>query len=254
MEQRFKHKTVIVTGAAGNIGEGVVRRFSAEGANVVLAARTTAKLEALAAELDPQRTLSVTTDVTSQPDIQAMAQAAVDRFGTIDVLVSNAGVGIIKPFEELTLDDWQANLDVNLTSAFLGAQACLPHLKTTKGCIVHNASASGLGGDPGMTPYNAAKAGLINFTRGLAFDLGPYGIRVNAVAPSMTLPEGVSHPMLTPEFLNRFQDRRALAGHSTPDDIGAAMTFLASSDARFITGVTLPIDGGITASSGQPRF
>ena len=136
----------------------------------------------------------------------------------------------------------------------LGAQACLAHLKRSRGTIIHTGSASGLGGDPGMVPYNAAKAGLVNFTRGLAFDLGPYGIRVNTVAPSLTFPDGAEHPMLTPEFLAGFDERRALPGHSTPDDIAAAIAFLASGDARFITGVTLPIDGGITAGSGQPRF
>jgi meso-butanediol dehydrogenase / (S,S)-butanediol dehydrogenase / diacetyl reductase len=106
-----------------------------------------------------------------------------------------------------------------------------------------------------MSAYNASKGAVVNLTRGLAFDLGPCGIRVIAVTPSITCPEGISHPRLAnTDFLNRFQDRRALQGHATPDDIAGAVTFLASADARFITGVILPVDGGITAGSGQPRF
>ena len=255
MEQRFAGQTVIVTGASGNIGEGIIRRFAAEGANVVLTGRNKDKLEALAGTLDPDRTAVVPADVTREADVQALADEAAARFGRIDVLVSNAGVGYLSPFEDLTIEDWRRVIDTNLTGCFLGAQACLSHLKRAKGSIIQIASASGLGGDVGMSAYNASKGAVVNLTRGFAFDLGPCGIRVNAVAPSITYPQGISHPRVAnTDFLNRFQDRRALQGHATPDDIAGAVTFLASADARFITGVILPVDGGITAGSGQPRF
>jgi meso-butanediol dehydrogenase/(S,S)-butanediol dehydrogenase/diacetyl reductase len=224
MEQRFAGQAVIVTGASGNIGAGIIRRFAAEGANVVLTGRNKDKLEALAGTLNPDRTAVVPADVTREADVQALADEAAARFGGIDVLVSNAGVGYLSPFEDLAIEDWRRVIDANLTSCFLGARACLPYLKRAKGSIIQIASASGL---------------------------GPCGIRVNAVTPSITYPEGISHPRLADtDFLNRFQDRRALQGHATPDDIA----FLASADARFITGVILPVDGGITAGSGQPRF
>lgn len=255
MEQRFTGKTVIVTGASGNIGQGIARRFAAEGANVVLTSRSKDKLETLAAELDPQRTAVVAADVTREADMQHLAQQAADRFGGVDVLVSNAGVGHLELFEDLSLADWRRVVDTNLTSCYFGAQACLPYLEDSQGSIIHVASASGLGGDVGMSAYNASKGAVVNLTRGLAFDLGPRGIRVNAVAPSITYPDGISHPRLEDTgFLDRFQDRRALQGHATPDDIAGAVAFLASADARFITGAILPVDGGITAGSGQPRF
>ncbi len=111
--------------------------------------------------------------MTREADVQALADEAAPRFGGIDVLVSNAGVGYLSPFEDLTIEDWRRVIDTKLTSCFLGAQACLPHLKRAKGNIIQIASASGLGGDVGMSAYNASKGAVVNLTRGLAFDLGP---------------------------------------------------------------------------------
>lgn len=254
MEQRFEGRTVVVTGASSGIGVGIARRFTAEGANVVIAARRKDRLDALAAELGPERVFAVGTDVTRQQDVQAMIDAGAERFGGIDVLVSNAGLGLAKPFEQTTLEDWRLVQGTNLDSCFFGAQAALPHLKESRGSIVQIASASGLGGDRQLTAYNAAKGAVVNFTRGLAFDLGPHGIRVNTVAPSLTIgPEHRDHPGLD-QLVEKFNPRRALPGYSTPADIGAAVAFLASGDARFITGVILPVDGGISAGSGQPNL
>ncbi|MFG3331301.1 SDR family NAD(P)-dependent oxidoreductase [Streptomyces tendae] len=254
MEQRFEGRTVVVTGASSGIGVGIARRFAAEGANVVLAARRKDHLDVLAAELGADRTLAVATDVTSQDAMQEMTQAAVDRFGTLDVLVSNAGMGLGRVFEEMTLRDWRLVMNTNLDSCFFGAQAALPHLKQSRGSIVQIASASGLGGDRMLTAYNAAKGAVVNLTRGLAFDLGPFGVRVNTVAPSLTLDEEDAGRPDAAGLIERFDQRRALTGFSTPADIAAAVTFLASPDARFITGTVLPVDGGITAGSGQPNL
>ncbi|MFD8158592.1 SDR family NAD(P)-dependent oxidoreductase [Streptomyces malaysiensis] len=253
MEQRFDGKTVVVTGASSGIGVGIARRFAQEGANVVLAARRKDRLDALAAELGTERTLAVATDVTSQDAVQAMIGAAVDRFGGLDVLVSNAGLGLGKDFEEMTLDDWRLVMRTDVDSCFFGARSALPHLKRTRGSIVQIASASGLGGDRMLSAYNAAKGAVVNFTRGLAHDLGQFGIRVNAVAPSLTIGEehAVDHPDAG-DLIERFNQRRALPGYSTPADIAGSVAFLASDDARFITGAILPVDGGITAGSGQP--
>ncbi|GAA1337589.1 SDR family NAD(P)-dependent oxidoreductase [Actinocatenispora thailandica] len=252
MQRRFDGKTVIVTGASSGIGTGIARRFADEGANVVLAARRRDRLDALASELGTDRTLAVATDVTRPDDVQAMADAAATRFGGLDVLVSNAGVGLGKQFEQTTLDDWRLVMDTDVDSCFLGARAALPHLKRSRGSIVQIASASGLGGDRMLSAYNAAKGAVVNFTRGLAFDLGEFGIRVNTVAPSLTIgPEHADDPRVA-ALVERFDRRRALPGYSTPADIAAAVAFLASDDARFVTGAILPVDGGITAGSGQP--
>ncbi|WP_413105494.1 SDR family NAD(P)-dependent oxidoreductase [Streptomyces sp. Inha503] len=250
--QRFNGKTVVVTGASSGIGVGIARRFAEEGANVVLAARREDRLEALAADLGADRTLAVATDVTSQDDVQEMVDATAARFGSLDVLVSNAGTGLGKEFQDTTLDDWRLMMNTNVDSCFFGAQAALPYLKRSRGSIVQIASASGLGGDRMLTAYNAAKGAVVNFTRGLAFDLGRFGIRVNAVAPSLTIgAEHADHPDAA-GLIERFNQRRALTGYSTPADIAGAVAFLASDDARFITGTILPVDGGITAGSGQP--
>ncbi|MBB4686572.1 SDR family NAD(P)-dependent oxidoreductase [Amycolatopsis jiangsuensis] len=248
----FEGTTAIVTGASSGIGAGIARRFAEEGANVVIAARRKEKLDELAAELGPERVLAVAADVTQPGDVQAMVRAGAERFGGIDVLVSNAGFGRLKPFEETTPEDWRLVMSTDLDSCFFGAQAALPYLKQSKGSIVQIASASGLGGDRLLTAYNAAKGAVVNFTRGLAMDLGPHGIRVNAVAPALTI--GEEHRQLPgiDQLAERFDRRRALRGHSTPADIGAAVAFLASADARCITGTVLPVDGGITAASGQP--
>ncbi|WP_306207083.1 SDR family NAD(P)-dependent oxidoreductase [Actinoplanes sp. RD1] len=254
MEQRFVGKTVVVTGSSSGIGVGIARRFAAEGANVVLAARRKDRLDTLADELGADRCLAVATDVTNAAGVQSMIDAGVDRFGGLDVLVSNAGLGLSRDFQDSTLDDWRLVMSTNLDSCFFGAKAALPHLRRTRGSIVQIASASGLGGDRTLTAYNAAKGAVVNLTRGLAFDLGQDGIRVNTVAPALTVAdEHLGNPMVA-DLIERFNERRALTGYSTPDDIGAAVAFLASADARFITGTILPVDGGITAGSGQPSL
>jgi meso-butanediol dehydrogenase / (S,S)-butanediol dehydrogenase / diacetyl reductase len=250
VEQRFSGKTAIVTGASSGIGVGIARRLSSEGANVLLVARRKERLEALVAELGTGRALPFATDITVMDNNKAMVNAAAERFGSIDVLVCNAGISLLKPFEAITHDEWREIMTADLDSCFFGAQAALPFLKASKGSIVNVASASGLGGDGQLTAYNAAKGAVVNFTRGLAFDLGPFGIRVNALAPALTLDQETA-PQYQ-HYIERFNRRRAISGHSTPDDIGAAAAFLASEDARFITGVILPVDGGITAGSGQP--
>lgn len=253
MEQRFGGRTVVVTGASSGIGIGLARRFAQEGANVVLAARRKDRLDALAAELGKEHTLAVATDVTRPEAVEAMVDAAVRRFGGLDVLVSNAGLSVVKEFEETTPDDWRLVMSTNIDACYFGARAALPHLKRTRGSIVHIGSASGLGGDRRLTAYNASKGAVVNFTRGLAYDLGRFGIRVNAVAPSLTLGEehAADHPDAG-HLVERFNPRRALTGCSTPADIAASVAFLASEDARFISGAVLPVDGGITAASGQP--
>ena len=252
--QRFVGKTVIVTGAGSGIGQGIAERFAAEGANVVLAGRTRAKLERVAATLDAARTFVQPCDVARYEEVQSLVDAALQRFGGLDVMVNNAGVAPEGEATELSLDDWQQALQVDLSGVFHGCKAALPHLLARRGCIVNTASVSGLGADWALTAYNAAKGGVVNLTRALALDYGGRGVRVNAVCPSLTRSAMTEEMFEDAALMARFMERLPLGRAAEPADIAGVVAFLASDDARFVNGVNLPVDGGLTASNGQPRM
>lgn len=149
-------------------------------------------------------------------------------------------------------EDWDQTIATNLNSVFYCARAAMPYLIKSRGCIVNVASVSGLRADWGMVAYNAAKAGAANLTRTLALDAGQDGVRVNAVAPGLTRTPRTQPKMSDPDFMRRFAERSALGRPGEPNEIAAAIAFLASQDATFVTGVVLPVDGGLTASNGQP--
>ncbi|UXH77217.1 SDR family NAD(P)-dependent oxidoreductase [Roseateles amylovorans] len=250
--ERFKDKTVIVTGAASGIGRGVAERFSQEGANVVLCDRKADDLDKVAKELPKERTLTQICDVADFTQVQALVKAAVDRFGGLDVMVNNAGIGADGNALDVSMDDWQQTLAVDLSGVFHGCRAALPELLKREGCIVNTASVSGLGADWNMCAYNAAKGGVVNLTRSLALDFGSKGVRINAVCPSLTR-TGMTEDMLKDkDLVNRFMERLPLHRVAEPADIAGVVAFLASDDARFVNGVNLPVDGGVTASNGQP--
>lgn len=242
--RRFTGRTALVTGATGWIGGAISRRLSAEGANIVALGRRRDRLDALVEDLGSTRALAVTADVTARDELEAAVRAAVDRFGGLDVLVSNAGTGHVQRFDELSSAAWQHQMSTNVDSVFLGAQAVLPHLKRSRGSIVNIASISGLGGDRGMAAHNAAKGAVVNLTRSLAVELGEFGVRANAVAPALTVADEIADGEPVSGWLRAMAERQALPGHGTPEDIAAAVAFLASDDARFITGAILPSTAG----------
>lgn len=249
--QRFQDKVVLVTGAAAGIGEATARRFSAEGARVVLADWNLEQAEQVASELPEASTLALHVDVSSLASVQQMIDATVEHFGGLDVLVNNAGVHIPGTTLQTSEADWRRIASVNIDGVIFCSKLALPHLIERQGCIVNTASVSGLGGDWGAAFYCASKGAVVNFTRALALDHGAQGVRSNAVCPSLT------RTAMTwgweQSIRDKFNERIPLQREASPSEVAAAIAFLASSDASFINGVNLPVDGGVTASDGQPK-
>lgn len=251
---RFEGKIVIVTGAGSGIGAGVARRFLKEGATVVVNGRREHKLRETIASFDPGKSLVHPGDVSDERYVKHLVGDTLAKFGKLDALVNNAGFAIFGPFAQTTTHDWRRILATNLDAVYFACREALPHLLETKGSIVNISSASGLGGDWGMSSYNAAKGAVTNFTRSLALEYGSHGVRVNAVAPSLTTTEATADIVKLEAAMAAFRDRSPIGRSATPDEIAGVVVFLASDDAIFVNGVNLPVDGGLHASNGQPNF
>lgn len=252
MADRIEGKVVIVTGAASGIGEATAPRFAAEGAKVVLVDRNQTALKKVAGDLSPDRTLVHVADVSNSRAAEDMAASAVKQFGRLDVLINNAGVHVGGDPAEVTNDQWRKVMATDVDGVFYGCRAALPHLEKTKGSIVNTASVSGLGGDWGMSPYNAAKGAVVNLTRALAMDMGKKGVRINAVCPSLTRTGMTADMMDDKDLLAKFAERIPLGRVCEPQEIASAIAFLASDDASFMTGANVAVDDGVSASNGQP--
>ena len=250
--QRFKDRVVIVTGAGSGIGEATARRFSQEGASVVLAGDTLDKLQRVARDLPKERTLVKVADVSSFEQVQALVDATIERFGALHVLFNNAGIAVEGTVTQPPLEDWNRIMAVNAGGVFHGCRAAMPHLVRSKGCIVNTASVSGLGGDWAMGFYNASKGAIVNFTKALALDHGKDGVRVNAVCPSLTFTPMTEDMKSDGALMAKFAERIPLGRGADPSEIAAVVAFLASDDASFVSGVAMPVDGGLMASNGQP--
>lgn len=170
------------------------------------------------------------------------------------MLINNAGIYIEGKVDEISFADWKKQMSVNLDGVFLCSHAALPYLKKTKGCIINTASVSGIGGDYETAAYNASKGAVVNLTKAMAIDYGRDGVRINSICPSLTESELTKDMLKDKKLVQEFKKRIPLNRVAKPEDIAGAYAFLASDDARFITGVNLPVDGGVTASNGQPTY
>ena len=245
--QRLTGKVALVTGGARGIGEGIVRRFVSEGAKVMITDVLDAEGEGLAAELGDAAAYCHL-DVVDRAQWDSAIAKTEAKFGKLDSLVNNAGIIIFKRIDDLTEADMRRIIDINLMGTMIGAQAAIPALERAGGGSITNmSSADGISGANSLTAYCASKFGVRGFTKALALELGPRGIRVNSIHPG-----GIFTPLANPTNVPRnlydmgfriYPAQRA----GDPHDIGAAAAYLASDDGSYCIGTELSVDGGLNA-------
>lgn len=249
---RDTDSVAVVTGGAQGIGEGIAGRLAIQGADVAIAdinhetARATA--DEIAAEHDVG-TLAVDCDVTDEPAVEGLIETVADTFGPVDTFVNNAGgaMGFARTWE-LDVAEWRATVDLSLHGVFLGTKHAVRHMLETPsgGSIVNVASINREAATDGMAPYCAAKAGVSQLTKVVAAEAGRHGIRVNAVAPGATrTPLTQESGLVEGAMGEAFRERTPLGRIGEPDDIADAVAFLVSEEARWVTGETLRVDGGL---------
>jgi len=244
---RLNGKTAIVTGGASGFGAGIVKKFLAEGARVMIADINADAAVDMAATCG-DNCIAQYVDVANSASVNAMAQAALTAFGHVDILINNAGVTHLPtPLDEVSEDDFDRVFNVNMKSVYLTARALVPHMKSRQsGAILNVASTAGISPRPNLSWYNASKGWMITATKTMAVELAPQGIRVNAINPVAG-----ETPLLksfmgedTPEMRAKFIATIPIGRFSTPQDMGNAACFLCSDEASMITGIAMEVDGG----------
>lgn len=250
----LKDKVVLMTGGGSGIGRAIAQLFLTNGAKVALVGRRLAKLEETVAGFSAADVLTIAADISNPATAEAIVSQTEQRFGKLDIVVNDAAAYVNATIADTTQADWEKIRATNIDGFFYLAKASYPALKRTHGNFVAVSSVSGISGDWAQAAYNASKHAVNGFVRSLALDWGADGVRINAVAPALTLTAMTDSVGQSDEQLAPYVNRIPLARPAHPDDIAPAVLFLASDDARYITGSIITVDGGTSASTGQPHL
>lgn len=240
-------KVAVITGGTKGLGYGIAVTFAHYGADVVVASRTAADCERVSGELRSLgvRSLGVPTDVTNSSQVESLMETAVKEFGKIDILVASAGEGATGPALELSEEDWDRVLSIDLKGVWLSDRAAARHMtKQGFGKIINLASSAGTKGSVNMSPYCAAKAGVINLTKELALEWGRYGVTVNCLCPAYVWTSISAEKLKDPKIYDKIVKRTILRRVGKIEEIAAAALYLASDFSGYMTGAQLLIDGG----------
>ncbi len=242
---KLEGKVALVTGGSQGIGHAIAHGLAAEGARIAIA--DLERAEAAAAEIPDG--VGIRADVASEEDVERLAAELDERCGGVDIVVNNAGLYAslaMRPFTEIPLEEWRRVMDVNVASMFLVSRALVPRMRERGGgAIVNISSGTPFRGVPFLLHYVTSKGAIVAFTRALAKELGPSGIRVNCVAPGFTMSAGVeAHPEVVEKLRDVSVAARTIQRDQVPEDVVGAVVFLASPEASFVTGQTMVIDGG----------
>jgi 2-deoxy-D-gluconate 3-dehydrogenase len=250
---RLDGRIALVTGGANGIGRATCRALSAAGATVIVVDRDEAAATVLVAEIEAEggSAMALAADISRESEVDALMARVTAERGGIDVLVNNAGTALRKPAVDLLLADWDSVVAVNMTGVFLCSRAAARHMigAGNGGAIVNTASIMGLSGG-GLYPnisYQTTKGAVVNMTRALAVEWAPYSIRVNAVAPTYVRTNFIKPLLEQPDLVAKIEAMTPLRRLAEPEEVAAAILFLASPAAAMITGHTLPVDGGVLA-------